>query len=96
MAKAKLSKSDAKNKKYKLVFEKEKGKTKTIHFGATGYLDYTIGATDEQRKNYRSRHSSGATASYDTPNAASYHILWGNSKSVQENFKAYKNKYNLD
>ena len=94
MVNAKLSRSDAKNKKYKLVFEKSDGK-KTIHFGATGYKDYTIGATDEQRKSYRARHSSGASAAYDTPNAASYHILWGNSRSVEANFRAYKNKYNL-
>jgi len=96
----KVIKSDAKGKKWTAIFCLCKGascceKKKKVHFGATGYTDYTIGATDEQRKSYLARHASGKTAKPDTPNALSYYILWGNSKSRIQNIKDFKQKYNI-
>ena len=89
-----IKKSDAKGKKWTATFEKD-GKEKVVQFGATGYTDYTLGATDEQRKSYRARHSSGKTAPADTANALSYHILWGDSRSRATNITAFKKKYNV-
>lgn len=89
-----VKKSTAKGKKWTATF-KEGEKEKMVHFGATGYTDYTKGATDEQRKSYRARHRSGATARPDTANALSYYILWGDSRSLASNLKSFKNKYNL-
>ena len=89
-----VKKSTAKNKKWTATFE-DGEKTKKVHFGATGYTDYTKDATDEQRKSYRARHASGRTAKPDTPNALSYWLLWGDSKSLASNLKSFKNKYNL-
>jgi hypothetical protein len=89
-----VKKSTAKGKKWTATF-KEGDKEKIVHFGATGYTDYTKGATDEQRKSYRARHKSGATAAPNTPNALSYHILWGDSKSLATNLSTFKKKYNL-
>lgn len=89
-----VKKSTAKNKKFTATF-KDGDREKKVHFGHSDYTDYTKGATDEQRKSYRARHSSGATAKPDTPNALSYYILWGNSRTLASNLKSFKNKYNL-
>lgn len=89
-----VKKSDAKGKKFSAIFEKN-GKRKIVNFGATGYDDYTIGATDEQRKSYRARHASGKSAPADSANALSYHILWGDSRSRIKNITSFKNKYNV-
>ncbi len=89
-----VKKSTAKGKKWTATFQNGE-KTKKVNFGATGYTDYTKGATDEQRKSYRARHKSGATAAPDTPNALSYNILWGSSKSFSSNLSTFKKKYNL-
>jgi len=72
----------------------KKEERKVVHFGATGYTDYTIGATDQQRENYRARHASGKTAKPDTADV-SYYILWGDSKSRTKNIKLFKMKFNL-
>jgi hypothetical protein len=89
-----VKKSDAKGKKWAAVFEKN-GKRKIVNFGATGYDDYTIGATDEQRKSYRARHASGKSAPADSANALSYHILWGDSRSRNANIASFKKKYGV-
>jgi hypothetical protein len=98
----KVVKSDAKNKKWTAYFCMCKGESKCcdndkkkVHFGATGYTDYTLGATEEQRKSYLARHASGKTAKPDTANALSYYILWGDSRSRQTNINTFKKKYNL-
>ena len=89
-----VKKSDAKHKKFSAIFEKN-GKRKIVNFGATGYDDYTIGATDEQRKSYRARHASGKSAPADSANALSYYILWGDSRSRNANIASFKRKYGV-
>ena len=97
MPRIKIVPSTAKGKKWTALIKYNDDQTKPIvkHFGAKGYDDYTIGATDQQRKNYRSRHQKEANQKFDTPGALSYHILWGDSKSRAKNISAYKTKYNL-
>jgi hypothetical protein len=97
----KVVKSDAKGKKWTGIFCMCKGESKCctgdkkkVHFGATGYTDYTIGATEEQRKSYLARHASGKTAKPDTANALSYYILW-NTRSRTKNIELFKKKFNL-
>jgi len=94
-----VKKSDAKHKKWAAIFEKN-GKRKIVNFGAIKpngepYDDYTIGATDEQRKSYRARHASGKSAPADSANALSYHILWGDSRSRNANIASFKQKYGV-
>ena len=89
-----IKKSDAKGKKFTATFDIN-GKEKVVQFGASGYQDFLLGATEEQRKSYRARHFSGKTAPADTPNALSYHILWGDSRSRATNITAFKKKYNV-
>ena len=81
-------------KKYMAEFC-NKDKCKVIHFGAKGYSDYTLHHDKERRSNYRKRHHSGKNAKANTPNALAYHILWGDSTSMQANIKAFKKKYNV-
>jgi len=98
----KVVKSDAKGKKWTAVFCMCKGESnccakdkKKVHFGATGYQDYTMHKDTKRRENYRSRHASGKTAKPDTADALSYYILWGDSTSRQTNINTFKKKYNL-
>ena len=52
MPKVVLKRSNKPEKKWMVIIEYREGqRTKTIHFGASGYKDYTIGATDQQRTN---------------------------------------------
>lgn len=96
MVKVVLKRSDKPEKKWMVIIEYREGqRPKTIHFGAKGYTDYTMGATEQQRKNYRSRHSKEKGQSWDTAGRLSYDILWGATRSVRTNFNAYKNKFNL-
>ena len=72
-----------------------KDKCKIVHFGAKGYSDYTIHHDKDRRSNYRKRHHSGKNARPMTPNALAYHILWGDSTSLQTNIKVFKKKYKI-
>ena len=79
------------------------------HFGAKGYLDYTLGATDEQRRLYRIRHKNDLTTSVrgrddrvrgrdDRATRAgnlAYHILWGNSRNIRDNILEYKKMFDV-
>ena len=47
-----ITKSKAKGKKYTAKFELKDGKTKTTHFGATGYSDYTIHKDPARKRSY--------------------------------------------
>ncbi len=97
-----FSKGTAKGKKMKAIFyNKDKDgkmkKIKTIQFGATGYLDYTIGGTKEQRERYRKRHTNNKE-NHSNPMTAgtlSFFILWGESTSKTVNIKNFKKRFKL-
>ena len=89
-----VKKSTAKNKKFTATFSID-GREKKVHFGHSDYEDYTTHKDETRRKSYRARHSTGATAAPDTPNALSYWLLWGNSTSLATNIQSFKKKYNL-
>ena len=65
---------------------------RVVHFGATGYEDYTMHHDKERRRRYRARHAQSEDAALDTPGALSYHLLWGESTSLETNLSAYKRK----
>ena len=94
--------STSKGKKLMAIFCKCTGCTKckpeerkVVHFGATGYSDYTIHKDEKRRSAYRARHATGKNAPADTPNALAYHLLWGDSTSLQQNIKAFKKRYGV-
>ena len=89
-----ITKSDRVGKKWKATFANMS--KKIIFFGATGYEDYTMGATDDQRTRYRARHSKNEDWNKpDNAGSLSRHILWGDSKSRLANIKSFKQKFNL-
>lgn len=92
-----IKKSDKPEKKYKALikYNDKQEKPKVVYFGASNYLDYTIGATEQQRKSYRARHDKEKNQKFDTPGALSYWILWGDSTDINKNIADYKKRYNL-
>ena len=67
-----------------------------VHFGAKGYTDYTLGASDKKRQNYWNRHSKDLAV--DNPVSPAYlslFILWGATRNMKENIKYYKEKFGL-
>jgi hypothetical protein len=82
--------------KYTATFMKDNGKLKTTNFGAKGMTDKTLGATEEQVKAYRIRHRKDLETKDPTrAGYLSFYILWGDSKSLRENVRSYKDRFNL-
>lgn len=92
-----VSISDSTNPKKKLmaVFKQDSGRNKTIHFGASGYDDYTLTGDKEQRERYRNRHDKEDWTNPMTAGALSRFILWGESKSRATNISSFKKRFNL-
>jgi hypothetical protein len=85
----------AKDGKHKYVAVFDDGKR--VPFGARGYDDFTKTADQDQRARYLARHR----ASEDwndphTPASLSRWILWGQSRSIQDNLRAFKRRFNMD
>ena len=92
----KIVQSDKRGKKLMAVFDTNNGRTKTIHFGASGMDDYTIRKDTEQRTRYLSRHRNNENWSKpDTAGSLSRYILWGDSTSRQENIATFRRRFNL-
>jgi len=90
-----ITKSDHPGKKMKAVFETD-GRTKTVHFGASGMDDFTLTGNKAQRDHYRSRHSKDLETGDPTrAGFLSYYVLWGDSTSIQKNIAAYKKRFHL-
>ena len=93
MTKLIITISEKSEKKYKAVFTKDDGKTKTIHFGAKGYEDYTQHHNKDRRTLYRKRHEKDLKGDPMRAGYLSYYILWGDSTSLHTNIRAFKNKF---
>lgn len=99
----KVVKSDRKDKKFTAIFCMCKGQScckesdkKKVHFGSAGMDDYTITKDKEQRDRYRARHKKDLDTK--DPTRAGYlsrYLLWGDSTSLQQNIKSFKQKFNL-
>ena len=81
--------------KYAATFEN--GRTKTTKFGQSGAPDYTKTGDKEQRSRYIERHGRGRENWSDPTSAGalSRYILWGESTSMMENLRRYRNRFNL-
>jgi len=91
-----IKKSTKSDKKYMAIFKKDNGRYKTTHFGAAGMDDYTLTGDKEARKRYRQRHKKDLNTNDPTrAGYLSYYILWGESKSIKENIRNYKRRFNL-
>ena len=47
-----------------------------VHFGASGYADYTAHKDNERRKRFRTRNHKWASAKKWSPSWLSYYLLW--------------------
>jgi len=56
MPKIEIKKSTREGKKLQAILTYDDGRTKTVHFGAEGYEDYTTSKDKEQRSRYLLRH----------------------------------------
>lgn len=86
--------SKKKDKKLTATFKTPSG-NKQVHFGASSYEDYTVNHNEERRANYRARHAKDNLDDPMSPGALSYWILWGDSTSLRENIKQYKQRYGV-
>lgn len=70
--------------------------TRHIPFGAKGMSDYTIHKNPARRALYLSRHR--ARENWNNPQSAgalSRWILWGNSTSLEQNVRQFKERFSL-
>jgi hypothetical protein len=96
-----IFKSPIAGKKWRATFEHDGhgsgvGKTQFhTDFGATGYTDFTQGASPERAVLYRLRHQKDlATKNPTKAGYLSYYILWS-SPDFQANVRKYKNKFHM-
>ena len=86
-----ISKSNRKDKKLKAVIDNKK----TIHFGASGYSDYTKHKDDTRKDAYIQRHKKNENwADFKTAGFYAKHILWNKPsilESVKDTNKQFKN-----
>jgi hypothetical protein len=90
--KAELSKSNAKNKKYKVVIT-DGDKKRTIHFGDSRYESYTTHKDPKRKENYIKRHK--AREDWSDPFTAgfwSYHILWS-QPTIEASVRALRKQH---
>ena len=90
-----LKRSSNPKKKWCVSFVKG-DKRRTIHFGATGYSDYTQHKDKERRARYIARHQK--RENFNDPFSAGFwakKILWGETTSVRTNFNKVVKQYNL-
>ena len=91
-----LKKSSREGKKKVAVFENRKtGRTKTTHFGASGYSDYTKHRDEDRKKNYLSRHKTRENwRDPTTAGALSRWILW-NKTTLKASIADFKRRFKL-
>ena len=86
-----ISKSNRKDKKLKAVIDNKK----TIHFGASGYSDYTKHKDDNRKDACIRRHKKNENwTDFKTAGFYAKHILWNKPsilESVKDTNKQFKN-----
>ena len=85
-----IKSSTRKDKKYVATFTDKK-----IHFGQKGSKTYIDSASEAKKQAYIDRHKVNEDWSKINPGSLSRFILWGPSKSINNNIKSYKKKFNL-
>jgi hypothetical protein len=93
MIKLQILKSEKSEKKYKAIFTKPDGKTKTVHFGSSMHQDYTQHHDKERRRLYRQRHVKDLKGDPMKAGYLSYYIFWGNSTDLQTNIRTFKKQF---
>lgn len=85
--------TDGKHKMVATFKNSTTGRTKTTHFGAAGYSDFTLHHDDARKKRYLARHKSRETwADPTTAGSLSYFILW-NKPTLKDSIADYKKRF---
>lgn len=88
-----IKKSNRQGKKYMATFRMATGRTKTIHFGASGMSDYTKHKDLARQKRYLNRHSSRENwKDPTTAGALSRWVLW-NKPSLKASIADYRRRF---
>ena len=92
-----LQKSTRKEKKYMVKIFDNYGKTKTIHFGAAGYSDYTKHKNKERMTRYINRHKNRENWGKSGINTAGFWSKWllWNKPTMYESIKYIETKFNI-
>ena len=75
----KLTRSSKAGKKWQVTFDKENGRSKTVHFGQAGAEDYTMHKDPERKRRYIDRHrdrENWGASGVETPGWWSRWLLW--------------------
>ena len=91
-----FGKSTREGKKYMVVLDNN-GSKKTIHFGASGYDDYTTHHDEERKKRYIDRHQKRedwTNSGILTSGFWSKHLLW-NKKTIATSMKDIRDRFSL-
>ena len=87
--------TDGKHKMVAKFKNKETNRTKTVHFGAAGYDDFTKTKDEEQKKKYLARHKARENWSDPTSKGAlAKYILW-NKPTISASISDYKKHFKL-
>lgn len=90
-----LEQSRRKGKKLKAVFRLDTGRTKTIHFGAIGYEDFTTHKDEARKQRYIERHRSRESFNEPmTAGALSRWILW-NKPTIIASVMDFKKRFHV-
>jgi hypothetical protein len=82
------------NYKYNALFVRGDGSMKTVRFGDRRYQDFLQHGNTERRQNYLTRHRAREDWSDpETAGSLSRWILWGDSKKLEDNIKAFKTRF---
>jgi len=84
------------NKEFKAVYKLDNGSSKTVRFGTKSNFVTNNDKTELDKTNYIKRHR--VREDHDnvlTAGALSRHLLWGDSRSLNQNIKTFKNRFNL-
>lgn len=92
--KVEIQKSNRSDKKYMAIFTIGKRNYK-VHFGASGYSDYTIHNDEKRMLRYRARHRNDHIDQFDSPGALSWWILW-NKPSLEESIEDYRKHFGFE
>lgn len=89
-----ITTSNRKDKKYAAIIV-EGGKTKILHFGASGYEDYTIHKNDLKRDKYEKRHAKNEDwEDYHKPAFWAKNLLW-NKLTLEESAADIEDRYKI-
>jgi len=88
-----LSKSDKKDKKWKVIYTENGGKSKTIHFGDSNYEDFTMHKNEDRKQLYLNRHRS--KENWLDPKTAGFWSRWllWNETTLSSSIKDVEKKF---